>query len=231
MAIGKGTHTMTSNLCVAGCSFSDHTKVDKVYGEYLAESLGMNYIHEGAGCGSNWRIWRKIYEHVGDHRITSKDILIVQYTNSERQEFFSRFKFTHLVDGRQRLRDKFNNGEIIRYKIDSYTWQPIEQEKKFLKLYQDNHVDSEFAEHQFECHHAMFETFLLANNIRTIFFKSGYRSNLQLLPEHEKISFKKTDCSNPPYNLSDSDTAHMNAEGHKNIANLLFQHIEKIGYK
>lgn len=228
MAIGKGTNTMTSNLCVAGCSFSDYTKVDKVYGEYLAESLGMNYIHEGAGCGSNWRIWRKIYEHVRDHRITSKDILIVQYTIPERQEFFSRFKFSHLVDGRQRLRDKFNNGDIIRYKIDSYTWQPIEQDKKFLKLYQDNHVDSEFAEHQFACHHTMFQHFLKDNEITTVFFKSGYIYDLDLLPEFEDLSFKKNDCSQPPYNLTATDCAHMNQKGHKNLANLLHDHIKKL---
>ena len=46
-------------LCVAGCSFSDYTKVDKVWGEYLAEKLDVDYLHEGAGCGSNWRIWRQ----------------------------------------------------------------------------------------------------------------------------------------------------------------------------
>ena len=92
---------MTSKICVAGCSFSDYTKVDKVYGEYLAEKLGYDYLHEGAGCGSNWRIWRQVYKNIRDHHLTSNDILIVQYTITERQEFYSRFDLEHKVDTKQ----------------------------------------------------------------------------------------------------------------------------------
>ena len=50
-------------IAVAGCSVSDYTGegVERVYGEILAESLNVEYIHEGAGIGSNYRMWRKIW--------------------------------------------------------------------------------------------------------------------------------------------------------------------------
>jgi hypothetical protein len=44
-------------LCVAGCSFSDYAgDVANVYGAILAEKLNVDYIHHGAGSGSNYRI-------------------------------------------------------------------------------------------------------------------------------------------------------------------------------
>ena len=214
------------NLCVAGCSFSDYVKTDKVYGEYLAETLGMNYIHQGAGVGSNWRIWRKIYDHIKQGLITSNDLLIVQYTISERQEFYSRFRDDEEQTMSMPYREPYGDGDIVRYKMDSYKWQKFDQDRQFFKMYQDDHVDIEFAEEQFECHHTMFQHFLLSNNITTIFFKSAYRYDLDLLPEFEQISFQKRDCSDPPYNLSEADTSHMNQEGHKALSSLLFDHIK-----
>jgi len=220
---------MTSKLCVAGCSFSDYTKVDKVYGEYLAEKLGYDYVHEAAGCGSNWRIWRRVYQLIRDDVITSNDLLIIQYTITERQEFYSRFRIDHSVDKKQNMREPFGDGDIIRYKMDSYTWQKTPQDKKFLKMYQQNHVDLDFAELQFECFHSMFQSYLKSNNINTIFFKSGYRSTLDLLPEFEQKSFFKNDCSSPPNNLADNDHAHMNDLGHRRLAEHLHNHLAKIG--
>lgn len=218
---------MTSKICVAGCSFSDYTKVDKVYGEYLAEKLGYDYLHEGAGCGSNWRIWRQVYKNIRDHHLTSNDILIVQYTNTERQEFYSRFDLEHKVDTKQYMREKFGDGNIIRYKMDAHTWQKTAEEKRFMKMYQDNHVDPGFSEFQFECHHTMFQDYLYANNMKVIFFKSGYRPKLDLIHNFETMSFTKTDCSLPPYNLFENDDTHMNELGHKNLADALFKHIQE----
>ena len=76
IAVNNTTRNM-ANLLVAGCSVSDYTQVDKVWGEYLAEDLGLNYIHEGAGCGSNWRMWRVIVDAVKTKQITPNDIVIL----------------------------------------------------------------------------------------------------------------------------------------------------------
>lgn len=227
MAIGKETFIMTSKICVAGCSFSDYTKVDKVYGEYLAEKLKYDYIHEAAGCGSNWRIWRRVYTLIRDNLITPDDLLIIQYTITERQEFYSRFRVDHSLDNKQNMREPFGDGDIIRYKMDSHIWQKTPQDKSFLEMYQRNHVDLGFAELQFECFHSMFQSYLKLKNINTIFFKSNYRSNLDLMPEFEQKSFFKNDCCTPPYNLTDNDHAHMNDLGHKNIADQLYKHIQE----
>ena len=46
-----------------GCSLSDYMwKVTKPYGQYVSEELNAEYIHEGAGCGSNERIFRKFFQ-------------------------------------------------------------------------------------------------------------------------------------------------------------------------
>ena len=77
-------------VIVAGCSFSDYMEDNSyVYGDRLAMMLGATYIHEGAGAGSNWRIWRRITKMVLDDFLMPNDIVIIQYTGLERTEFWS----------------------------------------------------------------------------------------------------------------------------------------------
>jgi hypothetical protein len=77
-----------SKLIVAGCSVSDYTNVKKVWGEYLAEQLNYEYVHEAAGCGSNYRMWRVLTTHILNGNITANDTVVVQYTTLERNEFW-----------------------------------------------------------------------------------------------------------------------------------------------
>ena len=169
-----------SKLFVAGCSVSDYTSVNKVYGEYLSEKLEYDYVHEAAACGSNWRIWRKIGNHIINGTLTSKDLLIVQYTTIERKEFWSQIESGY-YDKKYSYRDKYipNNGylpegDIIRFKFSSYDGQSNSKEKKFLKMC-ENFINPVYEREIFDIQHLMFQSLLKDNNIKTIFL--GYYLN------------------------------------------------------
>ena len=147
-------------LFVAGCSVSDYTKVDKVYGEYLSEKLNYEYVHEGAGCGSNWRIWRKITNHILNGNLTPNDLLIVQYTTIERREIWSRENYISKNE-KIELREEYKDGgNIVRFKMGSHAWQQREGEKKFFKLYEENFLSDDFEKEVFKTQNVMFQTLL-----------------------------------------------------------------------
>ena len=160
---------MIKKLFVAGCSVSDYTNVDKIYGELLSEKLNCTYIHEGAGCGSNWRIWRKIINYIINGDLTSDDLLIIQYTSFERKEFWSNIE-KDMITGKIKIREKYKNGgNLIRFKIDSYKWHK-QYEKKFLKIYEENFINIDYEKDVFNTQNIMFQELLSKYNIKTIFF-------------------------------------------------------------
>jgi len=221
-------------LFVAGCSFSDFTKVSKVYGQFLAEKLGYEYVHEGAGCGSNWRIWRTITKHVMSGNLTPDDLLIVQYTGRERQEFFSALEQpAHLNRPNSidylKTSEKVNNGNIIRFKAQSHEWQHNKEECDFFELYEKYFVDFEFAQEQFITQNYSFQQMLSSNNITAIFVNSHRTPPLHesdLLPEYLPMfrePLNKTEIRK--YNLASDDYGHMSQLGHEIFAEWLFAHI------
>jgi hypothetical protein len=222
-------------LFVAGCSFSDFTKVTKVYGQFLAEKLKYQYIHEGAGCGSNWRIWRTITKHIMSGNLTPNDLLIVQYTGRERQEFFSALEQPKELDRPNsidylKIIEKFNNGNIIRYKAKSHVWQHNKEEQVFFELYEKYFVDVKFSKEQFITQNYLFQKMLLSNNINAIFvdtLRSHRLLDSDMLPEYLPV-FREpvTDLKNLfEYNLEPNDFGHKNQLGHEIFAEWLFAHI------
>ena len=228
-------------LIVAGCSFSDYMeKNDNVYGENLAAFLGREYIHEGAGSGSNWRIWRTVGNMVHNDLISSNDILIVQYTNFERQEFWSQYPPSNpeLINGKLRrpLREAGpEDGSIIRYKVHSHTWlgHPYAKEGKFVKSYQDRHVSEEFCKEQFNAHHTMFMSMLRDKKIKTVFLRCRINPFIELDQDHEFNSYKEEDedLFNKDFHYEKGDTSHLNDKGHYNLARKLNTHIKNLGWK
>lgn len=228
---------MTRKLCVAGCSFSDYTQVDRVYGEHLAEKLQFDYLHEAAGCGSNWRIWRRVVGNVLNGNVGPNDIVIIQYTNPERREFFSKNKpFEHVVDPSVKIRtvEPYDDGSLIRYKFNSHTWQDYDNENDFFKAYEDNHISIVYERELFNAHHEMFQSFMKEKNINVIFINGRYIKN-------NKISINYNDKYKPfifnenmavmmddKYRLLPDDLGHMSEEGHKKFSELLYDHIKTI---
>lgn len=228
-------------LFVAGCSVSDYTKVSRVYGEILAEKLGCEYVHEAAGCGSNWRMLRVITHHIMSGNLTPDDLLLVQYTGREREEFWSDapqpeeamapHSLTHLC-----VLDKFHNdGHIIRYKAGSSVWQCNRTEIDFFAMYEKHFLNIAFEKERFAAANYMFQHMLVATNIRTIFVRS-IRSDPaisldEMLPEFREIVFIEPSSDRIKYDLSSDDYNHMNQLGHEVFAGWLYDHINKFNLK
>lgn len=223
-------------LFVAGCSFSDYTLVKNVYGEFLAEKLGYTYVHEGEGCGSNYRIWRKITNHIIDGNLNHDDILIVQYTELTRQEFYSKFS-NHNYDRGVHVpeAEKYHDGgAIIKFKVHAHTWQHNSAESAFFKVYENNFLSDEFEQEKFKIFNFNFQQTLKNFGIRTIFIKTHRLGPIINLHEHIVGSFRSwvfddvETSSSANYNLAPNDKAHMNLEGHKDLAERLYTHIQNL---
>ena len=155
-------------VVVAGCSFSDYTgkEVTKVYGEILANSLNAEYIHEGAGAGSNYRMWRKVTNLVMDDKITSTDLVIMQYTEVTRQEYWHAIRETrdnniYIGPNRQQIREPAYGGDIIRWKMDIADYGHFSSQRKFFQLKENYFTSSEFDDERFKYNHYLFHLSLI----------------------------------------------------------------------
>lgn len=175
-------------LFVAGCSVSDYSQVDEVYGEILAKKLNVEYVHEGSVCGSNWRIWRKIVNYIINNNLTPDDLLVVQYTTTERKEFWS-FNEKDEVGGKIKMRERYNNplgGDIIKFKSWMYKYQEFKNEGQLFEILENQFTNPYFDMDVFQTQHLMFQTLLKDYNIPTIFFGFYLDQNtIKLIPHFE----------------------------------------------
>ena len=198
-------------LWVFGCSASDRTEVDSCYGDYLSAELGIEYKHYAVGCGSNDRIFRILPTLVKNNKISSDDIVIVQYTEETRTEFYSGYN-TDLP-----LRDVYNKGQILRYKANSHSWQPNKTEQKFFKLYEKYFLDVEFANEKFAAQNYALQNVFFANNINAWFLNiHGYTpksfESIEIFND-KIITIDKLECKQWFF-----DDGHFDTQGHKKVA-------------
>jgi len=211
---------MTSKLIVAGCSVSDYTNVKKVWGEYLADQLNYEYVHEAAGCGSNYRMWRVLTTHILNGNITANDTVVVQYTTLERNEFWS-----PIVE-KNWLRDPAFDGNIIRFKMHSHSWHNG-IESKLLKLY-ERFVNTDFEKEKFINAHMTFQCLAKEYNIKNLYFikVGGYGfEDLSFLPQYKNNFFNYSDIFNESKNHIVNDQYHLSDHGHKLLANMMFKNV------
>ena len=214
---------MKSKLFVAGCSVSDYTLVDETYGDMLSKKLKYDYIHEAAGCGSNWRMWRKITNHIINGNLTKNDLLIIQYTSNERREFWTMDEVDY-INGKINIREKYENGgSIIRFKTQSHTWQVLNEEKTFFKLYEENFLNSDFEDEVFRTQNFMFQHLLKTYNIPVIFF--NFYGGQTFIKELESKIFEITEIRNDPNFFLENDMFHLNHYGHEYVSNKLLEYI------
>lgn len=225
-------------LIVAGCSFSDYCQVEKNYAEYLAEHLQLVHVPGfTSGLGSNHRIFRTITSGIRNNTITNKDLLVIQYTELLRKEFWSYFTQPLERGGNQEKgsynREPYGEGQIIKYKLDAYSWQNIEEERQLFKLLTDNFTSLEYEKENFENLHLALLTLLNKMKIRTVFVESGYL--YRPLNMYDSVFCSKVSV-NPPLNtpdfieycLSDNDCTHLSNLGHRKLAEILLKHINSL---
>jgi hypothetical protein len=229
-----------AKLMVVGCSFSDRTGVLKSYGDYLAEELGREYMHNAAGCGSNSRMWRVVTNAIMNNELTRDDLLIVQYTEIARSELWTEFEQDGLANkienervtptGNVVVRDKCRHGgDIIRFKPECSEWQPFEHEIQFTKQFTEHHVSPDFCAEQASINNYNFQNMLHVQKIPTIFMRALHYG-------HEL--FDKNYFNFPEFRYSDdtlikqnhtrskTDIWHLNDAGHKWIATELARQID-----
>jgi hypothetical protein len=196
-------------LIVAGCSVSDYTQVKLPYGEVLFKTANKfsSYVHNAAGCGSNYRIMRTVTNQIMNGDITSDDLLIVQWTSYERDEIASAFKNSDaIIKNRaggpcQTLRDYFAQDiDIIRFKSRAQDFHHLSDiEKEYVKLKEEwfTHVDFEI--------------------IKVVFFKFfDYAQEFQPVTELSHLLFEYR--PDPSLYLAPDDPGHLNQKGHTIVA-------------
>jgi hypothetical protein len=224
-----------NSIVIAGCSFSDWSEVEHNYGEYLGQNLNLPIKSYSSGCGSNFRIWRKLTKAILDKEITSKDLLIVQYTNPDRKEFWSSYSslqdFDYKPSGNpikgSPMREKYLDGDLIKFKMGASTWQSVKVEKTFFQLLEENFTSEEFDIEIFISNHVMFQSFLKEFKIPTLFLQTTYTNIVGNLPSidcnfHHYLDVRhiqKIELCN------EEGCSHLNDDGHKELANILADYI------
>lgn len=223
-------------LISAGCSFTDYLANNStVYGRQLAEKLGCEYLHQGAGAGSNWRIWREVGTGILESRITDQDLVTVQYTGLERREFWTRFKTTSRPERTSlcATREEYpDGGDLIRYKAWSWTWQDNQEENSFFKAYEENHVSIDYELEWFRLQHYQFQLLLQAHNISCVFITGRHRSpqNFDLIDPYDRWSFQEPRefCENVKTWNTREDNSHLSDRGHRLLGDMIYDHIQQL---
>jgi len=224
-------------IFVAGCSFSDWSQVEYNYGEYLGELLGKPVGFYTSGCGSNYRMWRKLVPAITSKVITENDLLIVQYTSVERKEFWTSFKSPNQNDYENnghptkgsKMREEYGDGEVIKYKVHANQWQSVPEEKSFFRVYEDNFLYIPFEIELFNNYHIMFKGLLKQYKIPTIFLRTCYSYDLPILEEVAPPleHFLNVQHLQVPDLCLEKDTcSHLTAEGHQKLADVLADYIK-----
>jgi hypothetical protein len=222
-----------NKIVIGGCSFSHrHLDNEISYPEVISDNLGLPLIYEAAACGSNYRIWRTITNYILNGVIDEKTILIIQYTENERKEFYSR----HLMEIEEKkypryitLREEYKKddellGCIIKYK-SALGKMSIDKEDKLFTLLTNNFVSPEYDYELFTVNNYMFQNMLHQNKIPTLFLNTGYNN-----PEIYFDEFKKLDIEwihDLKYGYSEDDLAHLSTNGHHYLGNYLTNHIKQ----
>jgi hypothetical protein len=225
-----------NSLIIAGCSFSDWSEVEYNYGEYLGQNLNLPVRFYTSGVGSNFRIWRRLTKAILNKEITSKDLLVIQYTNVDRKEFWSAHSSPSDSDYKPSgnpikgspMRDKYLDGDIIKFKVGASQWQPIKIERTFFEMIEENFTSEDFDNEIFINYNVMFQSFLKEFKIPAIFLRTHYISMVkQEIPIidcdfHYYLDVREV---HTPELSNESAMCHLNDDGHQKLASILTKYI------
>lgn len=238
-------------LVVCGCSYSDYTRVHLTYGEHLSKLIDADYVHLAKGGSSNDRIWRTVSSMVLQEHIKPGDLVLIQYTDLHRREFpstISNSQELSVFSKPEKIQSLLNAEKyyfISDYKIDSYTWQTYDHDKKMHLQYQTSCVSEVFDENNFYLRHNQFASLCKSYGINVILFNTRYMDSALLgwsnvkfpFPIIDEDSFLKIRQGDSwKYELGYSvneplvwDTAHLNHQGHIYVAECLHQAFGELG--
>ena len=253
-------------VVVGGCSVSNFWEqdpsIDEVYGQILANQIGADYVHHSVDGGSNYRIWRKITQMVMNNDITDKfkmpppeevitkdDVVIIQYTQPTREEYFS-IKDSNESNIRYETEEceVDDGGNIIRFKLDSQNIPNLNKhEKKFFDLKEKYFTSINFDKERFEYNHYLFHNLMMSKGIKVVYLISSktplsnygfqYRNLFNKNGELHLNLFEDTNDQKVfthdeylRYNNGAIDHYHFSKEGHKYVAIELEKFIKEKGW-
>lgn len=216
---------MANKLCVSGCSFSNadaNHGVVKPYGQLAAEQLGMEYFHNAVNAGSNERIWRTVTTAILDGKLTPNDTLVIQYTILARREFWSPYNYRPEAS----LHEPYGDGSL--YRLTAFDEYAVHKEKT-LHMIMSAFYDHDYTMELFKTRHHQFMGFLESRGFnKAYFFKCanyGWELDKSLLTPYfyDKVLDGRNLMKDDKHN---SDSGHMNQNGHYNAAKVLVKQLE-----
>ena len=261
-------------VVVGGCSVSNSWEYepspDGVYGQILANQIGADYIHHSVDGGSNYRIWRKITQMVMNNDITDiyripppeevitkDDVVIIQYTQPTREEYFSlkvpnesniSYESSDDIYYHQEKCDVDDDGNIIRFKLDSHSIPHLNKyEKKFFELKEKYFTSYQFDKEKFDYNHYLFHNLMMSKGIKVVYLISSktplsnygfqYRNLFNKNGELHLNLFEDTNDQKVfthdeylRYNNGAIDHYNFSKEGHKYVAIELEKFIKEKGW-
>jgi hypothetical protein len=245
-------------VVVGGCSVSNswghEPSPDGVYGQILANQIGADYIHHSVDGGSNYRIWRKITQMVMNNDITDKfnipypeevitkdDIVIIQYTQPTREEYFSiKDSNESNIQYEAEECEVDDDGNIIRFKLDSQNIPNLNKhEKKFFDLKEKYFTSINFDKERFEYNHYLFHNLMMSKGIKVVYLMSSKRplSNYcfkyrNLFNKNGELHLNLFEDNNEYFRHIDGfvDHYHFSKKGHQYVADELKKVTEQQGW-
>lgn len=207
-------------IVVSGCSYSAYTKVDKNYGDYLSEYLGIDVEHLVKGCAGNDFILRVITSAVREGRITKNDIVVIQYSNLERREFWvDDFPALILDDGDDKeYPQEYQYGRLSYFKVDSHTWER-DKVSELHKLYETISCNMQYEEELFRNSNFLLLNTLESMGIQTVILQTRYISDHIEILQHPYKFIKLFNAKHfqDNYPLGGDDYGHLSSTGHKKL--------------
>ena len=245
-------------VVVGGCSVSnswnEDPSIDEVYGQILANQIGADYVHHSVDGGSNYRIWRKITQMVMNNDITDKfnipypeevitkdDIVIIQYTQPTREEYFSiKDSNESNIQYEAEECEVDDDGNIIRFKLDSQNIPNLNKhEKKFFDLKEKYFTSINFDKERFEYNHYLFHNLMMSKGIKVVYLMSSKRplSNYcfkyrNLFNKNGELHLNLFEDNNEYFRHIDGfiDHYHFSKKGHQYVADELKKVTEQQGW-
>lgn len=200
-------------IAVGGCSFSDRRYGIKPYGETVADHFKLEYIHEAASAGSNYRIWRTLTSHIINGVLGKGDIIIIQYTLLDRREAWSPVKHINSFDG-ESIHEPYDGGTLLRLTPHSEQFA-MNKNEKYLAQCHNYFSNHKYNIESFWTHHVPFAALCASKGIGVRYLNTTYDSETRVhdIDGTDLLIGKK-------YLL---DAGHMNQLGHDRAAQLVIQ--------
>lgn len=178
-------------VAVTGCSFSDYTRVDKVYGEWIAERLNIEYLHLARGSSSNHRSIYASTKAITSGKLTKGDVLVFQITDPHRKilSSFEPYMYIDKPGQPEKWSTPFGDAWTSDYKTGSFQWQgrdPVGKRNYQLhSIMQESCVNNEFETDQLVMQLILLDALCKTRGITLIPVATRYVSYIDWRPHNQ----------------------------------------------